>query len=282
MSALPVSKPENISNLLHMDKEYAAPAVVAENVLQKDWGAERGRSSQDPEGFWNDYARHFEWSQPWTKVLDWDGVHHQWFTGAKTNITVNALDRHANSERRNRAAFIWLGEDGTERIVTYGQLYRQVSRFANGLKSLGVCKGDRVIIYMPLTIEGAIAMLACARIGAIHSVVYAGLGHTALRDRITDAQSKIVIAGDVGYRRGKTVALKAIVDEAIESLDFVEKVVVYSRSGAELTGPREIDFNDLLKFPADCPAEEMEAEDPLFLLYTSGSTGKPKGVVHAH
>jgi acetyl-CoA synthetase len=203
MSARPLTKPENISNLLTLDQEYPAPAIVADNVLQKNWNAERERSFKDPEGFWADYARRFEWSQPWNKVLEWDGVHHQWFTGAKTNITINALDRHANSERSNRAAFIWLGEDGAERIVTYGQLYRMVCRFANGLKSLGVVKGDRVVIYMPLTIEGAVAMLACARIGAIHSVVYAGLGHTALRDRTTDAQAKIVIAGDVGYRRGK-------------------------------------------------------------------------------
>jgi acetyl-CoA synthetase len=145
-----------------------------------------------------------------------------------------------------------------------------------------VHKGDRVVIYMPLTIEGAVAMLACARIGAIHSVVYAGLGHTALRDRITDAQAKIVIAGDVGFRRGKTVSLKAIVDEALDGLDFVEKVVVFSRQATEISGPREIDFNDLLKFSTECPAEEMDAEDPLFLLYTSGSTGKPKGVLHVH
>jgi len=282
MSALPLTKPENISNLLTLDQEYAAPAIVADHVLQKNWHAECERSLKDPEGFWADYAQRFEWSQPWTKVLEWDGVHHQWFTGAKTNITINALDRHANSDRCNRAAYIWLGEDGSERIVTYGQLYRQVCRFANGLKSLGVVKGDRVIIYMPLTIEGAVAMLACARIGAIHSVVYAGLGHTALRDRITDAQAKIVIAGDVGFRRGKTIALKAIVDEALESLDFVQKVIVYSRAKTEITALREIDFNDLLKFPPDCPAEEMDAEDPLFLLYTSGSTGKPKGVLHVH
>ena len=220
MSALTVPKTENISNLLNMDQEYAAPAIVANNVLEKDWLGERDRALQDPDKFWAGYARQFFWSQPWTKVLEWDGVHHKWFTGAKTNITINALDRHANSERRNRAAFIWLGEDGSERIVTYGQLYRQVCRFANGLKSLGLKKGDRVIIYMPLTIEGAIAMLACARIGAIHSVVYAGLGHTALRDRITDAEAKIVIAGDVGYRRGKTVNLKSIVDEAIAGLEW--------------------------------------------------------------
>ncbi len=282
MSAIPLTKPENISNLLHIDEEYKAPDVVARNVLQKNWNQARDSALKDPEGFWSGYAEQFEWSKPWSKVLEWDGIHHKWFTGAKTNITINALDRHANSELRNRAAFIWLGEDGSERIVTYGQLHRQVCRFANGLKSLGVVKGDRIIIYMPLTIEGVIAMLACARIGAIHSVVYAGLGHTALRDRITDAEARIVIAGDVGYRRGKTVNLKSIVDEALEPLDFVEKVIVYSRGGTEIRGPREIDFNHLLTFPADCPAEEMDSEDPLFLLYTSGSTGKPKGVVHVH
>src|SRR6202142_3076830 len=281
MSALPLTKPENISNLLTMDQEYAAPAIVADNVLEKNWNAERERSFKDPEGFWGDYAKRFAWSQPWSKVLDWDGVHHKWFTGGKTNITINALDRHAKSDRCNRAAFIWLGEDGSERTVTYGQLYRQVCRFANGLKSLGVRKGDRVVIYMPLTIEGVVAMLACSRIGAIHSVVYAGLGHTALRDRITDAQAKIVIAGDVGFRRGKTVPLKPILDEALDGIEFVEKVVVFSRQAAELRG-REVDFAELMKFPPECPAEEMDSEDPLFLLYTSGSTGKPKGVLHVH
>jgi acetyl-CoA synthetase len=273
--------PTNISNLLAVEEEYPAPKIVVDQVHTKNWTAEYERSVQDPEGFWAGVAREFTWSQPWSKVLDWDGVHHQWFVGAKTNITVNALDRHAKSERCNKVAFIWLGEDGTERIVTYGQLYRQVCRFANGLKSLGVGKGDRVVIYMPLTMEGVIAMLACARIGAIHSVVYAGLGHSALRDRITDAQAKIIIAGDVGFRRGKTVPLKPIVDEALDGLDFVEKVVVFSRRACELTG-REIDFNQLMKFPAECPAEEMDSEDPLFLLYTSGSTGKPKGVLHVH
>jgi acetyl-CoA synthetase len=282
MSASIVSKHEDISNLLAMDQEYAVPHIVARDVIQKDWLGECERSLKDREGFWADYANGFVWSRKWDRILEWDGVHHKWFTGARTNITINALDRHAESDRRNRAAFIWLGEDGGERIVTYGQLHRMVCRFANGLKSLGVVKGDRVIIYMPLTIEGAVAMLACARLGAIHSVVYAGLGHTALRDRIIDAQAKVVIVGDVGFRRGKTVALKAIVDEAVEKLEFVEKVVVYSRGGAELSPPREVDFNELLKFSADCPAEEMEAEDPLFLLYTSGSTGKPKGVLHVH
>jgi len=214
MAATPVNP--GISNLLAIEAEYPAPKIVADQVQTKNWAAEFERSMTDPDGFWEDEALRFTWSKPWTKVLDWDGVHHQWFVGAKTNITVNALDRHANSERKNRAAYIWLGEDGTERIVTYGQLYRLVCRFANGLKSLGVGKGDRVVIYMPLTLEGVIAMLACARIGAIHSVVYAGLGHSALRDRIVDAKAKVVIAGDVGFRRGKTVPLKPIVDEALD------------------------------------------------------------------
>ena len=275
-------KDQGIHNLLAIAGEYPSPACVQASCLQQDWAGEQKRALADPEQFWEDYAVKFQWTQPWTKVLQWDGVHHQWFVGGKTNITINALDRHANSDRRNRAAYIWLGEDGTERIVTYGQLYRQVCRFANGLKSLGLCKGDRVVIYMPLTIEGAVAMLACARIGVIHSVVYAGLGHTALRDRIVDAQARVVITGDVGFRRGKTIPLKPIVDEAIDTLDFVEKVVVYSRRAAETPSAREIDYYDLMKFPPDCPAEEMDAEDPLFLLYTSGSTGKPKGVVHVH
>jgi acetyl-CoA synthetase len=171
----PAVTDQKISNLLAIDEEYASPAIVASNCRQQRFAEDYQRSIQDPEAFWGDYAKKFVWSRPWERVLDWDGVHHQWFVGAKTNITVNALDRHANSERRNRAAYIWLGEDGAERVVTYGQLYRMVCRFANGLKSLGVQKGDRVVIYMPLTVEGAVAMLACARIGAIHSVVYAGL-----------------------------------------------------------------------------------------------------------
>ena len=272
----------NISNLLAIDQEYSSPSIVANNAIQQDWRGEYQRSIADPEKFWGEYASRFVWSKPWTKILNWDGVHHQWFVGGKTNITLNALDRHANSERANRAAFIWLGEDGTERIVTYKQLHRMVCRFANGLKSLGVKKGDRVVIYMPLTIEGVISMLACARIGAIHSVVYAGLGHTALRERIEDAQARVVIAGDVGFRRGKIVPLKSILDEAIDTLDFVEKVVVYSRRATESASAREVDFYDLMNFPSACDAEEMDAEDPLFLLYTSGSTGKPKGVVHVH
>ena len=271
-----------ISNLSTESGEYAAPRVVAEQSILKDFTREYERSIADNDAFWGEFAKEFAWSKPWTRVSSFDGSHHQWFLGARTNITVNALDRHANSERRNRLTYIWLGEDGSERMITYGQLYRMVCRFANGLKSLGVGKGDRVVIYMPLTVEGVVAMLACARIGAIHSVVYAGLGHAALRERITDAQARVVIVGDVGYRRGKVVALKSIADEAVDGLEFVENVVVFARQGYAAASAREVDFNELMNGAAECPAEEMDAEDPLFILYTSGSTGKPKGVVHVH
>ncbi len=211
------------------------------------------------------------------------GPGHRWFVGGRLNITVNALDRHADSARANEVAYIWLGEDGSERVVTFGRLFRLVCRFANGLKSIGVGRDDRVILYMPLTLEGVVAMLACARIGAVHSVVYAGLGHTSLRDRLEDPRARVVIAAAGGFRRGKAVPLKPVVDEAVDGVEFVEKVVVLSRQGPFAPqGLREVDFQAQLRSGADCPAEVMEAEGPLFFLYTSGATGKPKGVVHVH
>jgi acetyl-CoA synthetase len=271
-------------NFAAKEEQYESPQIVVRQALLQRWREEYDRSIADPERFWAEAAREFRWTKSFSKVMEQDGAHHKWFLGGKTNITLNALDRHAKSDRRNRVAYIWLCEDGSERVVTYGQLYRMVCRFSNGLRSIDVNKGDRVVIYMPLTIECIVSMLACARIGAIHSVVYAGLGHTALRDRIEDAQAKVVIAGECTYRRGKTVALKPIVDEAIDGLEFVEHVIVYQRSKGqfEASSKREVDFFSLMKFSSECPAEEMDSEDPLFILYTSGTTGKPKGVVHVH
>ena len=272
-----------IDHLLQETGEIQPPPHVARQATLQDYDETYRRSIADPEGFWAEVASELEWFKPWDKVFQWDYPNFQWFLGAQCNITHNCLDRHLNTPTKNKAAFIWLGEDGAERVFTYGRLAQLVNRFANGLKSLGVGKGDRVVIYMPLTPEGAIAMLACARIGAIHSVVYAGFSIGALRDRIIDAQAKVLITSDYGYRRGKQVDLKGIADEAVKGLDFLEHVVVWRREDHPALGPQEVDFDELLaKGDIECPPEVMESEDPLYILYTSGTTGKPKGVLHVH
>ena len=274
-----------IDHLLQETGEIQPPeSLVGQASLQDYEGAYRD-SMDSPEGFWEGVASELEWSRRWDKVFEWDYPTFRWFLGAKCNITTNCLDRHLTNGNKNKAAFIWLGEDGSERVFTYGRLSQLVNRFANGLRSLGVCKGDRVVIYMPLTPEGAIAMLACARVGAIHSVVYAGFSAGALRSRISDAQAKVVITADVGYRRGNEVDLKGITDQAVEGLDVVEHVVVWTRkSGPPGTmKPKEVDFDRLMNESCvDCAPEEMDSEDPLYILYTSGTTGRPKGVQHVH
>jgi len=273
-----------IEQLLHAENELLPPRSLVENARLKDYAAEYKRSVEDPEAFWADAANELEWFRPWTKVFEWKYPTFEWFQGGKFNITHNCLDRQVKSGRKNKVAYIWVGEDGTERQVTYGQLLDQVGRTANALKSLGVKKGDRVIVYMPLCLEGVVSMLACARIGAVHSVVYAGFSVGALRSRIEDAQARVILTADVTYRRGKMVPLRAIVQESIAGLELVEKVVVLRRAKPiiQLT-EREVDFNELVQAQkAECLAEVMDSEDPLYILYTSGTTGKPKGVVHVH
>ncbi|WP_027881867.1 acetate--CoA ligase [Meiothermus rufus] len=270
-----------LEQLLKTELRYQAPAALREAANVPDFQAEYTRSLQDPEGFWGAQAQRFHWFRPYERVMEWNFPDHRWFVGGQTNITYNALDRHAKGPKRNQVALLYLREDGQEEKLTYGELLDRVARLATALGRLGIAQGDRVIIYMPLTLEGIIAILACARIGAIHSVVYAGLGVSALRERILDAGAKLVMAGDVSYRRGKAVDLEAIVLQAIEDLDI--PTVWFCRSKAAPQGPRFHDFNQLLwSHPPKAEAVPLDSEHPLFILYTSGSTGKPKGVVHVH
>ncbi|WP_135255555.1 acetate--CoA ligase [Thermus caldilimi] len=240
-------------------------------------------SLKDPEGFWGRVASELHWFEPWQKVLEGDLPHAKWFVGGKTNLSYNALDRHVQTWRRNKAALIWEGEPGEERVLTYHDLWREVQKFANALKRLGVRKGDRVTLYLPMIPEAAIAMLASARIGAVHSVVFGGFSSGALAERIKDAEAKVLITADGGYRRGQVVPLKQNADEALKEVSTVEHVVVVRRTGEEVpwTPGRDHWWHELMEAVSDrCDPEPMEAEEPLFILYTSGSTGKPKGVLH--
>jgi acetyl-CoA synthetase len=244
------------------------------------------KAKADPQKFWADLAEtELHWFQKWDTVLDWQPPFAKWFVGGKINISYNCLDRHLTTWRRNKAALIWEGEPGDSRTLTYAQLHREVCQFANVLKQLGVQKGDRVGIYMPMIPEAAIAMLACARIGAVHSVVFGGFSAEALRDRLIDGQAKLVVTADGGWRKDVSVPLKDQVDKALAqgAVPTVENVLVVKRTNQEIHMEPDRDhwWHDLQQgASADCPAEPMDSEDMLFILYTSGSTGKPKGVVH--
>ena len=261
--------------------EFSAQANIgSEQQYMEMWT----KAKDDPSGFWGELAKeNLDWFQDFDTVMEGDMPETKWFTGGKLNASYQCLDRHLVGPRKNKAAIIWEGEPGDQRILTYQQLHHEVCKFANVLKNLGCETGDRVTIYMPMVPELAIAMLACARIGAVHSIIFGGFSADAIADRNNDAESKLVITADGGWRRGKEIPLKANVDAGLEKSPTVEKVVVYRRTGGDVTMTPDRDYwwHELMDdVDADCPAVELDSEHPLFILYTSGSTGKPKGVLH--
>jgi len=278
---------DQLATLLSETRRFPpSPAFAAQANAQADLYT---RAAGDRLGFWEEQARALHWDSPWRRVLEWTPPHAKWFVGGRLNVAVNCVDRHLATARRNKAAIIWEGEPGDRRTITYWELHREVCRAANALLKLGVRHGDRVAIYLPMIPEAAIAMLACARIGAVHSVVFGGFSAESLRDRINDAQAVCLITADGGYRRGSVLPLKRFADEAVAQCPSIRNVVVVQRrpgapgdeSFANITEGRDHWWHRLLdQASPDHRAEPMDAEDLLFILYTSGTTGKPKGIVH--
>ncbi len=278
---------ETIQTLLKEKRSFPPPSefkrkahVGSSSLLEKM----RRRAQRSPEKFWAEAAKELLWDKPWKKALLWKPPFAQWFVGGKLNLSRNCLDRHLDGPRKNKAAILWEGEGGERRTLTYQELHSEVCRFANALKALGAKRGDRVAIYLPLVPEAAVAMLACARIGATHSVVFGGFSAEALRDRILDAQARFVITADGGFRKGAVLRLKENVDRAVKETPCVERVIVLRRVGGEIPWDvnRDLWWHDAVNAQSSlCEPESLDAEHPLFILYTSGTTGKPKGVVHS-
>jgi acetyl-CoA synthetase len=275
---------QRIEAVLHEERRFPPPEDFASKarLSLSQYQTMYRRSLEDPDAFWSEIASELHWFRGWDRVLEWTEPHSKWFVGGKTNLSYNCLDRQLQ-DRADKIALLWEGEPGDVRKVTYRELHAEVSKFANVLKSMGIKPGDRVTIYLPMIVEAAVAMLACARIGATHSVVFGGFSAGALADRINDCQAKLLIAADGSYRRGAIVPLKQNCDEALENTPTIENVIVVRRTGHEINFQpgRDHWYHDLMESASsDCPAEPLDSEHPLFILYTSGSTGKPKGVLH--
>jgi acetyl-CoA synthetase len=285
---MPMSAPAatTITSILKEIRQFPPPAAFSAQARIKSLAESEQlweRAKKDPEGFWAEQAEALHWFRRWDKVLVWNEPHAQWFAGGKLNVCYNCVDRHLENGRKNKAAIIWEGEPGDSRVLRYQDLHREVCKFANVLKGLGIQAGDRVTIYMPMVPELPIAMLACARIGATHSIIFGGFSAEAVSDRNNDAQARLVITADGGWRRGKIVPLKQNVDAALARSPTVEKCIVFNRCNqpVEMQPGRDLWWHELMADASpDCPAEPLDSEHPLYILYTSGSTGKPKGVLH--